>query len=78
MHVFVTGATGLSDLPSSRNHQRRPSSDGLARSDASAKKLTAAGARVLRGDIEDLECLRLGRPLPTARFTQPSITKSGT
>jgi hypothetical protein len=31
---------------------------GLARSDASAKKLTASGAQVLRGSIEDLDCLR--------------------
>ena len=33
---------------------------GLACSDASANKLTAAGAQVLRGSIEDLDCLRPG------------------
>ncbi len=47
MRVFVTGAAG---------HQVT----SLARSDASAKKLTDAGAKALRGDIEDLGVLRTG------------------
>jgi uncharacterized protein YbjT (DUF2867 family) len=61
MKVFVTGATGLigsaivKELISA-GHQVT----SLAPSDASAKKLTASGAQVLRGSIEDLDCLRRG------------------
>jgi uncharacterized protein YbjT (DUF2867 family) len=85
MRLLVTGATGLiasaivKELISA-GHQVT----GLARADASAKKLTASGAQMLRGSIEDLNCLRRGADaadgaIHTAFYqhTQDCLVKEG-
>lgn len=61
MHVFVTGGTGHSGsyiVPEliGAGHEVT----GLARSDSAAAALTALGAKVRRGDLEDLDGIKKG------------------
>ncbi|SDU87860.1 Nucleoside-diphosphate-sugar epimerase [Microlunatus sagamiharensis] len=61
MHVFVTGGTGtIGSAVVAELLAHDHTVLALARSDASAATLGAAGAEVLRGDLSDVDLLRRG------------------
>jgi nucleoside-diphosphate-sugar epimerase len=83
MRIFVTGASGWigsAVVPEliSAGHEVL----GLARSDASAKAVAGMGAKVLRGDLNDIDVLRAGAVdsdgVIHLAFVVPSVTEAAT
>ena len=73
MRVFVTGGTGHSGsyiIPEliAAGHEVT----GLARSDTAAAALSALGAKVRRGDLQDLDGLKEAAGCPVRRRLFPS------
>ncbi|MGP3785184.1 NAD-dependent epimerase/dehydratase family protein [Paenibacillus sp. 1A_MP2] len=63
MNVFITGATGwIGSATVDELLRAGYKVVGLARSDVSAASLEEKGATALRGDLDDLDVLRRGRP----------------
>jgi nucleoside-diphosphate-sugar epimerase len=61
MHIFITGASGwIGSAAAAELIAAGHEITGLARSDASADALVAAGIAPLRGDLRDTETLRAG------------------
>ncbi|WP_208974110.1 NAD(P)H-binding protein [Streptomyces malaysiensis] len=75
MKVFVTGASGgIGSLLVPELIAAGHEVLGLARSDAAAQSVSAAGAGVLRGEMTNPETLRAGAKRPTPSSTRPSTT----